>query len=760
MIPKGRIMRSRTARALYLLVFTIGLALPTALHAAPDAPAGLTCELLRRPERAVITDRQPEFGWIVKDPDRGAVQSAYRLIVATSRDNALAHNGDVWDTGRVTSSRSINVEYGGPALSPETRYWWTVKTWDASGQQSPWAEPQMFRTGDFDRKRKWPASSRWVQVRRNNGRMWALEDRQAMRFEEISPAEFVEKDKGHYFVDFGKDAYATLRLKVTLKEGSDDGELEVHLGEKLSGPRRVDRDPGATVRYRKKTLHLKPGTHTYTLDFPAHGHIKLHEHLHGVTPFRYCEIVGAPSSLQSEDITQLALFYPFNEDASYFNSSDETLNEVWDLCKYSMKATNAFGVYIDGDRERKPYEADAYINQLGYYCCDREYALSRYSHEYLIFHPTWPTEWILHSVLMARDDWMWTGNKESMRKYYDDLKAKTLSPLARDDGLLETGRIEDKKVLRSIHIGRPLRDIVDWPAGERDGYVFKPVNTVVNAFHYRALADMAKIADALGKSADEKHFRQQSERVRRSFNSKLFDEERGVYVDGPGTDHASLHANMFPLALGLVPEKRIESVVDFIKSKDMACSVYGAHYLLEALYDAGQPTHALELMTDKSTDRSWPHMVDDVGTTITLEAWDRKYKPNLDWNHAWGAAPANIIPRKLMGVEPLEPGFRKVRIRPQPADLQQASVTVPTIRGDIKVSYQQVDEAGYKVGVTIPANTSAEIHLQCPEDSRITENGNRLGRVAHAKEKGRRHGATIVATGSGQYNFNVELSTP
>ena len=49
---------------------------------------------------------------------------------------------------------------------------------------------------------------------------------------------------------------------------------------------------------------------------------------------------------------------------------------------------------VDGDRERIPYEADAYLNQLAHYGVDREFALARYSHEYLLANPTWPTEWL------------------------------------------------------------------------------------------------------------------------------------------------------------------------------------------------------------------------------------------------------------------------------------------------------------------------------------------------------------------------------
>ena len=388
--------------------------------------------------------------------------------------------------------------------------------------------------------------------------------------------------------------------------------------------------------------------------------IKMPPQVGEVLPFRYCEVVGYPGELTTDSIRQVRVNYPFDEGAARFSSSSKILNDVWELCKYSMMATSFCGVYVDGDRERIPYEADAYINQLSHYGADREFTLARYSHEYLILHPTWPTEWPLHSVLIAWADYMQTGDLESAEAFYDDLKAKTLIALAREDGLISTRTgLLTPEVLKSIHEKR-LDDIVDWPKGERDGYDFKPINTVVNAMHYRTLVIMGELADALGKDADAKMFEARAEKVAKAINEKLFNADTGLYVDGEGSKHSSLHANMFPLAMGVVPKERRAKVAEFIAGKGMACSVYAAQYLLEALFDAGAAETGLKRMIDTTTDRAWPHMVYDVGTTITLEAWDNKYKPNQDWNHAWGAAPGNIIPRKLMGIEPLEPGFKKV----------------------------------------------------------------------------------------------------
>ena len=517
-----------------------------------------------------------------------------------------------------------------------------------------------------------------------------------MKVQELGP--------GHYFLDFGRDAFAGLQLNLTSPEGGR--QIVVHLGEAVSAGPSVNRKPGGSVRYRRAEIPLQAGQRRYFVPMTPNDARRMSAAVGPVMPFRYVEIENSPGVLNHESARQVVARYPFDENAAHFTSSDPTLNAVWELCRHSIAATTYAGVYVDGDRERKPYEADAYIDQLSHYSLDREFTLARYSHEYLIQHPTWPTEWILHSVLMAWTDYLYTGDDRSLRTFYPDLKAKTLSALARPNGLISTvNPAVSKEVIASLH-GEPLRDIVDWPAGERDGHEMRPVNTVVNAFHYRALVLMSQIAEALGKREEALLYRQQAVTVRQAFNAVLFDPQTGIYVDGEGSRHSSLHANMFALAFDLVPQERMAKVAAFVRSRGMACSVYGAQFLMEALYRSGQADHALNLLT-AHTDRSWSHML-DIGSTLTLEAWDTRFKPNQDWNHAWGAAPANIIPRLLMGVEPLEPGFRRIRIRPQPGGLEQATLTLPTIRGAVRVSFKIAPQKVH-LQIDIPANTTAQV---------------------------------------------------
>jgi alpha-L-rhamnosidase len=553
-------------------------------------------------------------------------------------------------------------------------------------------------------------------------------ERKALVQTEVAPVETRITSDGVLFLDFGRAAFGTLLIPAS--SGRGQSRTIVHLGERLSANGRIDRNPPGCIRYTRIEQEIGESQQGCRIIVPPDkrntgpSSIKMPPEIGEVYPFRYAEIEGA-SGLDASAVRQIFVHYPFDDSASSFDSTDSVLNEVWALCRYSIKATTFCGVYVDGDRERIPYEGDAYINQLGHYCVDSEYALARYTHEYLIQNPTWPTEWHLHSVMMAWADHMYTGETVSLETFYKDLCTKTLIDLAREDGLISTeSDLCSWEFEERLHLHNPdsifnsgPRDLVDWPPGsfseggkgERDGHEMLPINTVVNAFHCYALKLMSRIAQALGHSEDEVRFARQAALVANTMNDLLFDHSRGVYVDGEGSSHASLHSNMFMLAFELVPDGRKDSVLSFVKSRGMACSVYGAQYLLEALYLNAEDQYALELMTAKH-DRSWWNMI-QLGSTITLEAWDLKYKNNLDWNHAWGAAPVNIITRFLLGVRPIEPGFAKVLIQPQPGSLRRVSGTVPTIRGPVHISMENTPGGPCVLTIDIPTNMKAKVGL-------------------------------------------------
>ena len=71
------------------------------------------CNLLEHPEETVITTVTPNFGWVCQPSFRNDAQTGYRIIVASSQALANGGTGDLWDSGMVSDSSSINVPYAG-----------------------------------------------------------------------------------------------------------------------------------------------------------------------------------------------------------------------------------------------------------------------------------------------------------------------------------------------------------------------------------------------------------------------------------------------------------------------------------------------------------------------------------------------------------------------------------------------------------------------------------------------------------------------
>jgi hypothetical protein len=526
-----------------------------------------------------------------------------------------------------------------------------------------------------------------------------------------APVSIQRIDSNVILVDFGRVAFGNVQL---IPPANTEQSLTLHFGEDLKGGR-INRKPPGTVRYAMAEARLN-GAASIVVAPPADARNTQTNHAKTppavltppewgvVLPFRWVEIEGWPGELRPQYIVRKSAFAStWDDHAAAFESSDEMLNRIWELCRYSIKATTFAGVYVDGDRERIPYEADAYINQLCHYSTDNDVQIARDTFDWLMKHPTWPTEWAFHMIFMAHADYLHTGDTGWLSSRYESLKPKLLLERARADGLLVSNEKQVKK-----------DDIVDWPQGERDGYVFKPVNTVVNAFHIRSLEMMAEMAETLGKVGEAAEYEAMAAKARSAFQKILFDTEKGAYRDGEGTDHMSQHASLFPLAFGLVPEEHVAAVVDHVGKRGMACSVYAAQYLMEGLFSHGQDKRALELITAPG-DRSWRHMVES-GATISWEAWDHKYKPNQDWNHAWGAAPANLLPRFVLGAEALSPGWKQVRIRPHAGKLAHAKGKIPTPLGPLMVAWK--NGASFHMDLSLPDGMTARLELPAPHDSK------------------------------------------
>ena len=122
--------------------------------ATSNVPQNLRCEYLTNPE--AVDAIPPRLSWQPVSTTRGAVQSAYAILV--SKD-AAAVTGDVWDSGRVAAAQFVNVPYAGKPLESGKTYYWKVRTWDNAGHESGWSAVARFGIGLLD-KSDW--KGQWI----------------------------------------------------------------------------------------------------------------------------------------------------------------------------------------------------------------------------------------------------------------------------------------------------------------------------------------------------------------------------------------------------------------------------------------------------------------------------------------------------------------------------------------------------------------------------------------------------------------------
>jgi alpha-L-rhamnosidase len=152
-----------SAISLWMSVVCYCIALHVAAQVSGVKVDDLRCEY--RVDPLGIDVLQPRLSWILESThpgERGQSQSAYRILAATSLELLSAEKGDLWDTGKIDSSQSILVRYGGRPLNSQQFVWWKVKVWDERGRASAWSNPSRWSMGLL-RASDW--TGKWIGVK-------------------------------------------------------------------------------------------------------------------------------------------------------------------------------------------------------------------------------------------------------------------------------------------------------------------------------------------------------------------------------------------------------------------------------------------------------------------------------------------------------------------------------------------------------------------------------------------------------------------
>ena len=145
------------SRFLLIILSRLVVAIPAVAGVRVE---NVRCEYLQYP--LGVDSVRPRLSWTLAAESRGARQTAYQIVVASSEVGLQVDEGDLWGSGRVESDQSLNIVYAGRDLTSAQRCWWKVRVWDEAGTASDWSKPAFWEMGLLKPGDWQPA--RWIRA--------------------------------------------------------------------------------------------------------------------------------------------------------------------------------------------------------------------------------------------------------------------------------------------------------------------------------------------------------------------------------------------------------------------------------------------------------------------------------------------------------------------------------------------------------------------------------------------------------------------
>jgi alpha-L-rhamnosidase len=481
--------------------------------------------------------------------------------------------------------------------------------------------------------------------------------------------------------------------------------------------------------------------------------------------YRYLQVNNSPVALTTANAGFVTRYFELEPERANFTSSNKMMNQVWDMMVHSLTLGAQEGFVDTPTREKGEFLGDAFSQGVASMLSMGERSLNhRMLLEFIDSQDQYWPDGRMNAVYPNNDGkrdipdftqqyllWAWdyytqTGNLEFLKANY--LKIKKVATYVDTYTNATTGLIHNLEGGK----GPYLYGIIDWPATMRYGYdMTTEARTVINAYAYADFITIAKIAEVTDNTADVAVFKQKAEAIKKAFNKKFINADGtysdGLLPDGKLSGHVSQHANMFPLAMGIVPQANVKAVVAAVKQRKMNAGMVTVRFLTEALGESGEAEHLLELYTNPEWD-GWAQTI-SKGGTATWEAWDA-LETNQSMCHPWGTAGLSGIQRYVLGIKAIKPQYELIQVKPLDFEgkLTHASGTVTTDKGVIELAWKR-DTKKYELTLICPVNVNAEVFI--PKGTSASTTVKVDGKELKANVKG--NYLVIENVGSGKHIF-------
>lgn len=421
--------------------------------------------------------------------------------------------------------------------------------------------------------------------------------------------------------------------------------------------------------------------------------------------------------------------YPLAERGE-FACSDDLLNQVWEIGANTLRLCMHDAYEDCPSREQRQWIGDAYVQMMINYVAFGDSALaarllrqvaqsqrssgltmastpSDFGAGTFFNIPDFSLYWMMEADRYVT----YTGDASIVQELYPAL-VKAVAWFERF--------LDDDCLLSNV----PHWVFVDWADLDKQGQV-----TALNAHFVEALRAVARLALFADAPRDAVRYDRLADHIAAAINRHLWDEDRGVYVDarhrGQPSRRVSQVANAMVMAFGVAPRERWPSILAYIMDEErlvltrtgdedpdegvfdperdvVLAQPFTMHFLHRALSMAGEHERLLANIRSR-----WGALA-QAGESTWREAWQlHDYHSAC---HAWSGTPTFDLSSEVLGIAPLEPGFRRFRVAPHPVDLEWARGRFPTPHGEIAVAWV-AKKGRFELTVEVPAGAQAMIAL-------------------------------------------------
>jgi alpha-L-rhamnosidase len=569
--------------------------------------------------------------------------------------------------------------------------------------------------------------------------------------EEIKPIEITKRDAGNYIFNLGQNFAGNIRLKL---RGIKGQLVTIRYAEMLHPDGRMMTE---NLRKARATDYYvcKGGddVEIFTPRFTFHG-------------FQYVEVSNFPGEPTEDTVTGLVM-HSDTPMVSSFECSDPMVNRLHQNVLWTQRA-NFIDLPTDCPQrdERMGWtgDAQAYIATAAYNAdigafftkWNRELMESQRPSGAFPGYAPFPFQhgkgfgsaWSDAGVICPWTIW----------QVYDDTRMidRCWEPMTQFMQWRDATSIDDLGIVHGNEWG-------DWLAqGENT-----PLDYVDSIYYAITTKMMAEMAEATGRTAEAKNYRQQFQRTKVAFYKKYVRPDGGINVPTQTAHALALFADLIPQDLRAGTGEKLAQMIGENGNR-MATGFLGTRPLLPVLSSVDQHDLATFLLQSREFP-SWGYEIAQGATSI-WERWDSFTKEdgfgrhnaamNSFSHYAFGAVNEWMF-RTLAGIDSTSPGYQTINIRPTPPSPGSNAVNKPinwvkashnSIRGKIAVDWKLAADQ-FHLNVSIPANSTAQIYLPTNDTTSIQESGKTIGSHPHVKFLRQEDGNALLSVASGDYEF-------